>query len=165
MKTYTLNNTTVSAEELKRLIKENPELLEKGTKPWRAEKGEEYWYVEDCGLADCDTEGIYDADNFRFLTGNYFRTEEEAEAHKARLEAIGRVTHAILERNEGWTPDWSDDDQSKHHIWFDHDCSTFDVDYDCSIQESYILPYIASREIAKGIIRDFEGDLKIIFGI
>ena len=56
-------------------------------KRWRAEKGEGYWYVNDCGAIKHYHDYRDVVDNFRFTTGNYFKTEKEAEAYKEYLIA------------------------------------------------------------------------------
>lgn len=155
----------VPAEEIKRLLKENPELLEeKGYKLWRAEKGSRYWYVPGDGSVDWSYEEKDSVDDFRYLTGNYFATKEEAEAHKARLEAIGRVTHAILEANEGWEPDWSDEIEEKYYLYYSHfGDNEFDWGEIGLLQETQTLPFAKSSEIVKTIIAEYEDDLRIIF--
>ena len=57
------------------------------SKRWRAECGEEYWYAGAGGSICCDTEDGNVVDNHRFLTGNYFKTREEAETRKEYIIA------------------------------------------------------------------------------
>lgn len=45
---------------------------------WRAQEGEEYFYIFSCGEIDWATEIGADFDNCRYEYGNYFRTQEEA---------------------------------------------------------------------------------------
>lgn len=165
IKIYTLNNSQVSADEIRRLLKENPELLEeKNHKPWRAESDGEYWFVDDEGDVISDEDWGISEDNHRYLTGNYFATKEEAEAHKARLEAIGRVTHAILEANEGWEPDWSDEGEEKYYLYYSHfGDNEFDWGEIGLLQETQTLPFAKSNEIVERIIKEHEDDLRIIF--
>lgn len=83
-KKYTIKNIEISEEEIRNLIKKNPELLvdEKSYSPWRAEKKENYFYIDSCGdLYPC-LEATDRIDDYRYLTGNYFKTKEEAEAKK-----------------------------------------------------------------------------------
>lgn len=151
----------VGEEEIKRLLKENPELLEeKGYKLWRAEKGSRYWHVPGDGSVDWSYEEKDSVDDFRYLTGNYFATKEEAEAHKARLAAIGRVTHAILAANEGWEPDWSDE---KYYLFYNHFWNEFDWGVMERHQDAQTLPFAKSRKIVETIISEYEDDLRIIF--
>lgn len=132
---------------------------------WRAEEDEDYFLISDSGDVDDDNEDGDGIDDFRFLTRNYFQTREEAEAHLNRLLAIARISDAIDEKNGGWVADWGNDDK-KFDICFDREAKEFDSDYtDGDYQFINILPYIKSKEIAESIIRDFEGDLKVIFNV
>lgn len=92
-------------------------------KRWRAEKGEDYWYVNDCGAIKYYHDYRDVVDNFRFTTGNYFKTKKEAKAYKEYLIA----RQVILDDTEGrkwikYEENWS--------CYYDH-CSGYDVEY-CS---------------------------------
>lgn len=163
MKTFKLNNVEVSAEEIKKLIKENPELLqEKGGKPWKGVFGEIYYYVSEVGCVGNSTENNHRYDNYRYLTGNYFKTKEEAEQYVEYQKAVGRITHAILERNEGWKADWSDISLKKFCLYFCNLENTWEVDYFNGAQYLNIIPDMKSEKIAQSIIKDFKDDLEII---
>lgn len=162
MKTYKLDNIEISEDQIRKLIKDHPELIEKKSgKPWRAEKGEYHYIVDSCGYVCEEYEDGDIADDYHYLTGNYFATKEEAEACKARQEAIGRVTHKILELNDG---DYKD---SNNRYWAILARNNNLMPSSTPMGEYYAitLPYIASREIAEQIIKDHEADLKIIFNI
>lgn len=132
---------------------------------WRAEKGDTYFVVCELFRIMDFIEYGNELDDFRYLVRNYFSTEEECENYIKREKAIARVSDAIDERNGGWVPDWGNDDK-KFDICFDREEKEFDSDYtDGDYQFISILPYIKSKEIAESIIRDFEGDLKVIFNV
>jgi len=160
-KIYKLNEIEITEDQVRQLIKDHPELLEKkGGKPWRAEKGKKYYYVSSNGNIDYGYESG-DVHDYYYITGNYFKTREEAEAYKARQEAIGRVTHKILELNDGEYKDFN------NHYWGIFAKNNEFMSNSTPMGEYYapILPHIASREIAEQIIKDHEADLKIIFNI
>jgi len=72
---------------------------------------EEYW----CVLSDETGQFRWDndsCDKWYLLIGNCFRTEEEAEFHKKKLETIAKMN----EMAEWWLPDWNDMDQSKWSV-------------------------------------------------
>ena len=77
-------------------------------KRWRA-YSDLYYYIRDCG----DFDHIYEChdriDDYRYNTGNYFKTEKEAEQHKAYLLAL----QTIKDDAEGFVPDWEDENQRK----------------------------------------------------
>ena len=54
---------------------------------WRAKRDEEYWCVDGRGDVRCSTEDGHSVDDYRFDTGSYFKTEEEAKAYKEYLIA------------------------------------------------------------------------------
>lgn len=60
-------------------------------KRWRAEYNEKYWCNDGNGGIYSSTEDGHKADSYRFLTGNYFKTEEEAEVYKEYL-----IAHQVL---------------------------------------------------------------------
>jgi hypothetical protein len=167
MKTYTINNVTISEEELKNLIKQNPELKEekKSGKRWRAEESCLYYYIDIYGDVESITEYGDAIDNYRYNTGNYSQTKEQAEAHRDRLLAIQKVTDAINELNEGWTPDWSDSSEEKYYMSYSHNENWFDTYVYYFVQVSHLLPFAKSKEILEQIIKDYEPELKIIFGV
>lgn len=91
-------------------------------KRWRAEKGEGYWYVNDCGAIKHYHDYRDVVDNFRFTTGNYFKTKKEAEAYKEYLiarqvlldDAEGgkfipyKMNYCLLNNLSGdWLLDWT----------------------------------------------------------
>lgn len=57
-----------------------------GNKKWRANIGEEYWFIADNGDIDGETERNHYADNFRYNIGNYFKTAGEADKFLIKLE-------------------------------------------------------------------------------
>lgn len=78
----TLNGKEYEVEITEEQVKE----IEKPKyKRWRAEKGEEYYFLSDLGeilsAIDCRDK----SDNFLYDIGNYFKTEEEAEEYKKKL--------------------------------------------------------------------------------
>lgn len=142
----------------------------KPVKDWRAEKGDYYYYVDDLGEVDGDEEEVYDSDDYRYTTGNYFQTKEEAEAYRdeqlangPRNKAIRRVNARIKELNDGWVADWSDTDQKKFTIYWASAVKDFSVTYDDDIF-CLSLSYIKSQEIANQIIDEMRDDLLVILG-
>lgn len=61
--------------------------MPKETKPprWRAEKGEEYWFVDSDGQIVSSTDLGSSISDFRYNTGNYFFTEKEAKQYRESL--------------------------------------------------------------------------------
>ena len=60
---------------------------------WRAEDGEEYYYVGNQGILMVDREDGMCTDQNRYLFDNYFRTEEQAEEAARRVKETLRKYH------------------------------------------------------------------------
>lgn len=158
MKTYKLNNIDISEDQIRALIKSHPELKEeKSGKPWRAEHGGGYLFVTSGKDKERNLDTRDEADDYRYLTGNYFKTQASADVYLARQEAIGRVTHAILEANG----------ELGSRYWVVYaPYNKLDINwFDKSVDYGQVLPKISSEEIANQIIKDHEADLKLIFNL
>lgn len=149
--------------EKESVLKENPswfqEITEpKPTKKWRAERGSGYWYISDVGTCayDIDVENL--TDNYRHLTGNYFQTREEAETYKARQEAIGRVTHAIVEANEDKVGVFA-------IVWRNSAYDTLYIDHLDGTIIQQVIPTAVSKDIALSILSSHKEDLDLIFNL
>lgn len=57
-------------------------------KGWRAKEGEEYWFVHSDIKPRLDIEAYSIIDNARFKVGNYFQTEEEADAFAQKIREL-----------------------------------------------------------------------------
>ena len=73
------------------------EEIHKEHKRWRGKHNERYWCVDGRGGVYCSTEDGHSVDDYRFDTGSYFKTEEEAEAYKEYIIA----RQVILDDAEG----------------------------------------------------------------
>ncbi len=154
--------------EKESVIKENPSWFQEITEPkqsfkrWRAENGGEYFFVDSCGFVESGYDSNHTAENYRHLTGNYFQTREEAESHKARQEAIGRVTHAIVEANEGWEPE--DDDIMWTISWNTNGYRPLNLMHN-STMLPVLFPWMNTRGIALSIISSHKEDLDLLFNL
>lgn len=159
------NNKTVDIEvndeQLKELLKEE----KKPVKRWRAERYEHYRFIDpSCG--NVTTIDLYiTSDNYRYATGNYFKTEEEAEEYQRKLLARQRIIDRIAELNGDWKPDWSDEDETKHYITYKYEENRLCPDYIYMLQSRENEFYMKSEKIAKQIIKECEDDYKLIWGI
>lgn len=135
-------------------------------KKWRAKEGGDYYFVN-TAWEICSATRPYDSDNhdifhnWRYLTWNYFKTEEEVKRYKEYLEAVGRVTHRVYELNEGWEVDWSDR-ENKYYVYFHHIDNAFYLSYINFAQYNHVLPY-AKAWVYEQIMKEMEADLKVIF--
>lgn len=81
------------------------------------ERGDTHYCIQPSGdvFADC-WEGI-EADNKYFSQGNVFPTEEAAELGVERRNLLTRFRAFRDECNEGWKPDFSDDEE-KYYLYY-----------------------------------------------
>ena len=88
-------------------------------KPWKPERGEEYFAVEDVADVVPYTYCEDSIDEYNIQLGNCFRTEERAEqvAKKMRLLLRLEQLHDML--CPDYVPDW-EDDRLKFQIYFSH---------------------------------------------
>lgn len=90
-----LQKDTLRLAYHKETLEKNPEILknwfeeveESENKRWRAKYGKKYWYLCDYGIAFLNTECGNDIDDFRYIVGNYSKTEKEAENYQEYLIA------------------------------------------------------------------------------
>ena len=87
---------------------------------WEPEIGDRYYCVVDDGEVwegnwyDCPT------DKARLIHHNIFRTRKQAEKAVPHLSRYSRVLQAVLNLEPNQVVDWSDKDQAKHGVGFDH---------------------------------------------
>ena len=130
-------------EELKREIEElgiqinelEEKEITKSGKRWRGVKDRFYWYIE----GDCKVYGEYekddDYDNARYVIGNYYKTEEEAEKTAEKMKIYTQLKDLALRLNQGRKVDWNSSVQAKWHIYYDHNDSLITTIGDHSYQD------------------------------
>jgi hypothetical protein len=156
-----INNIEVSEQELRRVIKENPQLLNGDS--GRVKEGEEYWYVTASGTIQPATEDNHYVDDGCYALGNYHHTKQEAEAKRNYEIALTKVRRAIKERNGDWKIDWKASNfQKKFFLHFDNVKNKYYISDTYDIGYTTPFPYMKSEEIAQSIIKDFKPELDII---
>ena len=120
-------------EELEKKYKELGEEIErlkcKSAERWRAECGENYYFIDDCGEVYPDEDEDLDSDDHRYLTGNYFKNEEEAEKVLNKILIYNKLRNLALRLNKGEAINWNDNNQKKWHILFDTSAKRLDYEY------------------------------------
>ena len=112
-------------EELDTQIKELKEQneIKEDYKRWRAQEGKDYWYID----SDCEIYKEFDRnddyDNARYVIGNYYKTEEEAEKTAEKMKIYTQLKDLALRLNQGRKVDWNSSVQAKWHIYYDHNDS------------------------------------------
>ena len=118
----------MTQQEYENEIKELKERLEKletakieelQSKRWKPNEYETYWLVDNCGGAGEVTWQNGDYDKWHYLTGNCFKTKEEAEEYKKQVEYTARYKNYIEEHSEPL--DWFDTEQVKFYVLYGED--------------------------------------------
>lgn len=153
----------MTLEECKNEIKELKERLEKleaekiekpqQLKRWKPEYNERYNIIDDNGET-CDLRWDDDRyDNWRYLIGNCFKTEEEAEEYKKKIEYTARYKNYIEEHSE--PIDWEDKEQEKYYPTFDS--SQIEYQYSRFYKQQGII-YASSEQILEDAIKEIGED-------
>lgn len=143
--------------------KDIPEWLEeiKENKRWRAEYRKKYFYIDSCWTIWSVSEDKDTLHDYRYKSWNYYETEEQAQKALDRINAIAELNMIIDEKNEGWEPDWSNENEKKWSIF-----STkweYYTDCNCTTRNAFITNYIVSRQVSDYIIENHRDLLDKIF--
>ncbi len=129
-------------------------------KRWRANRGEDYWYVTDWGITiqEEDARSTNSAtDNYRYDTHNYFQTEEEARKYASVLETERQLKKFADEHNE--PIDWGNINQKKWSLYYNYNCYSVGIAEIYTTKNSRVV-YFSSKELAEQAI-DAIGEEKI----
>jgi len=159
-------DTKITDEEFERLCKERGYEKVKPKGRQRAGFGKCYWYIRSGFLRIDKTMDMgHEVDACRFAIGNYYYTEEEAEQALAKQLATQRVIDALEIANDGWVVDWSDGEQEKFTLFYDHRRDAFGLNSRWQrqlVQDSNLL---GTKEACETVIKSHEADLRLMFGV
>lgn len=99
----------------------------------------------------------------RYLRGYFFETKEEAEQHLKECKLLFKIHQYAKEKNEGWEPDWEDDEQKKTFIsYYKSSTGVFNLACESTWVTNRFpkLPYFKSIEIAQECIKLFGDEIK-----
>lgn len=158
-------------QEVKRLEEQITELKSKilegkaRKKPYKVrvpEDIEHYYYVDELGEVHSIGEKLnyYDFEK-AYLRGLAFKTKEEAEQFDKERILINKLKKWVEEHNDGWVPDWSDINENKYYIYYDHSMGSERLRIDlCWISEKFSkLPYFKTIEIARECVDLFGNEI------
>lgn len=121
--------------------------------------GDTYYYVMSDGDTSSDTYDACLTDDDRILTGNCFKTVEEAEAYQKWLKAV-----AELRRSSDFKPDWNNAGEEKCHVYYDHSNKQLSASNKFYFQVGAIV-YFRTWEEAKQSIKDHKAAWLTYFGV
>lgn len=161
MKTYKLNNVEVSEDQVRELIKSNPELLEKKEVKGRyyfPKNGGDAYYFE-------DNEPIVRYSFSLLKSTGMFKTKKNALLAYDKQCAIVRCWKWAQE-NAPFEPDWGSIEEKKWHATF---CHTRGYWYGptpiwhSDFQEQFTLPHFKTKEDCERFIEANKADLELLF--
>ena len=152
-----------NAEELRKQVENLPD-DEKQTRTLPIDD-EKYFFINESLVCDfgANYPELFDmgTNKENSSIGNYFKSKEDAEMviRAIRLEQAIRIRR--IELNDGWEPDWNDENETKYLIskFFDFITSGTTHLYDISP----VFGYYKSQEITQQVIDEFEDDLRWYF--
>lgn len=96
-----------------------------------------------------------------FEHGLYFNSPEEAEQYLKERKLLFKLHQWAKEKNDGWKPDWSNDDEEKYYITYFKDKS-LGVSWEITwgMINFTKLPYFKTSEITQECIKLFGNEIK-----
>lgn len=99
-----------------------------------------------------------------FELGEYFNTEKEAEQRLKERKLLFKLHQWAKEKNDGWKPDWSNDDEEKYYItYFEGESIELSWEITWGIMNFSKLPYFKTHELARECIERFGDEIKEVF--
>ena len=116
---------------------------------------------------DGSIEGLYGYTNeirvLFYLRGLAFKTKTEAGQYLKESMLLFKMRKWAEEHNEGWIPNWKDEDEIKYFIIYDNRYETLKVDNYATIKEFCKIPYFKSQKIAEQFLEEFGDEIKEVF--
>lgn len=138
------------------------EKKDKGARPPRAEFKKTYWLADSDNVARETEEMFVEDDYFRYYSGNYFLTREEAQKRKEYNEAIARINKYVIENGMWLEPNWANGNQLKHQLNCDFLTGKWERSTARYLSCFSNLPYFREKTHIEKVIKDCADDLEII---
>lgn len=126
------------------------------------EDGERLFFIDN--LQSTILSKIFDISNMndvkRFENGLFFETIEEAKHHLKECKLLFTIKKWAKEKNEGWVPDWEEDEGKKWYVYYNHIEESLKVMWYYNSTNFIKLPYFKTEEIAQACIDLFGEEIK-----
>lgn len=96
----------------------------------------------------------------RFENGLFLETIEEAKHHLKECKLLFTIKKWAKEKNEGWVPDWEEDEEKKWYVYYNHIEESLKVMWGYNSTNFIKLPYFKTEEIAQACIDLFGEEIK-----
>lgn len=136
--------------ELQKQIDELKQVkVEEQKERWKPDLGEKYYFVNSYGNIDYALWNNNNFDNWRYLTGNIFKTEAETEEYRKKIEIQSQFKNFVEERSEEL--DWKNPKQLKYFLYYDYITYELGCDYNNSHKHQGTI-YASSEQILKDAV-------------
>lgn len=166
MKTIKIKDIEISAEELRRIVKENEALLKEPEVKGRyffPKNGEMYFTIKNDGFVTRPINYRNDVvDTHSALTGKCFRTEADAKLALDKQKAIV-ACWKWQQENAPFEPDWGDMTQKKYYFYYDNNNEGLRYCGSWNDQHQFTLPYFKSVEDCEEFIKACKEHLTLLF--
>lgn len=146
-------------EKLKELFPIKPKSI------YDLENGDDYYYIDFYGKVESGYE--YESESLcddLLEIGNIFTSLDSAYDKLDKIKATEKVKKRIYELNDGWKPNWNDDDECKYNICsYDNKTITYEMVYKTKRLDNCF--YLKSYELVKQLINELEKELKIMLEV
>jgi len=156
-----MKNIIIDGVEYTPVIKET---FEDNRHPWRywyPENDEVHYYIDILWCVDSSNLSANKSANY----WNAFETKQEAEKELAKRKAIVKIKRYISDTFGVFEPDWSDENQEKFFLAYDHYTKCFDYGVSSNCQNYTPIWYFSCIDHFEEIIKKFDAELRIIFDI
>lgn len=166
MKKYILNNVEISADEIRNIVKNNPEIMEekKEGRFFSPEDWEDAYYLivhRSIGTSSSWEENEVD----QWITSMWvYKTKEQVEKEIKRRKALVRIWKRVEDNGLLFEPDWEDERQEKHDVHYDHESGEVVWCVRYTSETQFELPYFKTSESREKAIKECEEDYLIYFG-
>ena len=144
-------------EKLKELFPIKPKSI------YDLENGGNYYYINFYGKVESGDDWEYVCDDLLEI-GNIFTSLDSAYDKLDKIKATEKVKKRIYELNDGWKPNWNDDDECKYNICsYDNKTITYEMVYETKRLDNCF--YLKSQELVIQLINELEKELKIMLEI
>lgn len=155
----------LTKEQIKELIKNNPELLEDTKVSGRyffPKIDEHYYYVNENGDTQYWRNDMSVFNNGRNIEMGAFKTREEALLARDKQKAIVACWKWAQE-NAPFEPDWSNEYERKYYVYYNFDPKKIDMRCANTIKTQFALPHFKSKEYCEKFIEANKANLELLF--
>ena len=138
--------------------------IEEPKKRWKPELNYVYYSIGSGGDIYRSYWENDEVDKWRYLTSNVFKTKEEAEEHKKKIEIQSKFKNFVKERTEEL--DWGNDNQEKWFMYYSYLFENIDFDTHYITKYQGVI-YASSRKILEDAIAEIGEDniKKYVLGV